>query len=275
MKSATSLIGIILSLLIISLPICFASEINIQTDENGNVIYDGEYFREYNGLNQLVRILNGTNSSAPLLQEFEHDPVEERIIKKVTYNPDGSPKETVIYFAKDFVRVNYHNGTVLDTEYVYFNGQMVAQVEESGDTYFMHGDNIGSTSVISDSWYVKYITLNDIHCTMGYTVRQILKDNWEGYRQNHNVPEHINSEVIKMIDCGKSSCNSRLCSSCGKRHVDNWSSWLSDFLLPVGHTHAVLTIPEALRPVLCDWNKLKMLMDSSIDFSANSGRTLA
>jgi len=153
MKSTTSLrsISLVMALLIVSLPICFASEINIQTDANGNVVYDGEYYREYNGLNQLVRIYNGTHSSAPLLQEFEHDPVEERIIKKVTYNPDGSPKETAIYFDKDFVRVDYHNGTVLDTEYVYFNDQMVAQVEESGETYFMHGDNIGSNSVISNS----------------------------------------------------------------------------------------------------------------------------
>jgi RHS repeat-associated protein len=135
--------------LILSLPVCFAEEINLITDANGNLAYDGEFYREYNGFNQLVRIYNGSDSNAPLLQEFEFDPVEERIVKKVTYFPDGNPRETIIYFSQDFVRVDYHNGTVRDTEYVYLDGQLVAQV--TGDeTLLIHGNHEGSSSVVTD-----------------------------------------------------------------------------------------------------------------------------
>ncbi|MBS3101117.1 hypothetical protein J4204_03210, partial [Candidatus Woesearchaeota archaeon] len=44
--------------LVISIPFIHAQEINYVVDANGNLISDGKYYREYNGLNQLVRLGN-------------------------------------------------------------------------------------------------------------------------------------------------------------------------------------------------------------------------
>ena len=49
--------------LVISIPFIHAQEINYVVDANGNLISDGKYYREYNGLNQLVRL--GNTSKAP------------------------------------------------------------------------------------------------------------------------------------------------------------------------------------------------------------------
>ena len=60
-------------------------------------------------------------------------------------------------------------------------------------------------------------------------------------------------------------CNSRLCSDCGKRYTDQWSKTLSRKMFNVPHRHAVMTIPDRLRPLLKDDRKLwKVLMDSAI-----------
>ncbi len=98
------------------------------------------------------------------------------------------------------------------------------------------------------------------------SVRQIVKENWKSYLQTHEPTTHQKEEVEKMIACSKSSCNSRICSSCGKRYADEWSHKLPNFLLPVPHRHVVLTIPSFLRPTLRDWNNISVLMRASWDF---------
>lgn len=102
---------------------------------------------------------------------------------------------------------------------------------------------------------------------MKYSIRQILKDNWKEYIKTHNVTYHQKREVEKTINCGKNSCNSRICSSCGKRYADNWSNWLKDNLLPIKHRHVVLTVPSVLRKKLRNWNNIKLLMNASLSFS--------
>ena len=99
-----------------------------------------------------------------------------------------------------------------------------------------------------------------------YSVRQTLKENWKSYLETHKSTSHQKEEVEKMIGCSKNSCNSRICSSCGKRYTDDWSSKLSKFLLPVPHRHFVLTIPSFLRHSLRDWNNIDVLMQSSWNF---------
>jgi len=64
-------IAIFLSLLIISLPFTFAQEYSRTYDGNGNLISDGKYYREYNGLNQLFRVRLGNTSSSPILEEYK------------------------------------------------------------------------------------------------------------------------------------------------------------------------------------------------------------
>jgi len=99
-----------------------------------------------------------------------------------------------------------------------------------------------------------------------YTVRKIIKENWKGYLQTHKPTTYQKEEVEKMINCSKSSCNSRICSSCGKRYADDWSQFLSEFLPPIAHRHFVLTVPSSLRPLLRNWNNIDILMRSSWDF---------
>ena len=132
-----------------SLPICFAQELNLIYDANGNLITGDGKYREYNSLNQLCRVYNGSDDSGDLLQEYVYDPVEERILIKKTFNPDLSVKEKVIYISQNFIQVQNDSGTYNIT-YVYHEGQLVAQ-EINGVKHFIHGDHLGSSTVVTDS----------------------------------------------------------------------------------------------------------------------------
>ena len=50
------------------------------------VLSGDSYYREYNELNQLVRIRNGNLSISPVLEEFTWNPIEERILVKDVYS---------------------------------------------------------------------------------------------------------------------------------------------------------------------------------------------
>lgn len=102
-----------------------------------------------------------------------------------------------------------------------------------------------------------------------HSVRQILKDNWRTYKDKNPVEDYKIKEIEKMINCNKFGCNSRICSSCGKRYADQWSEKLSYFLHPKLHKHIVLTVPSLLRLTLRNWTNLKIFMDSSICFFIN------
>ena len=60
-------------------------------------------------------------------------------------------------------------------------------------------------------------------------------------------------------------CNSRICSSCGKRYTDQWSYGLSKAMFPVSHRHFVMSVPDAIWPYLRDWNMMKRYMDAAIN----------
>lgn len=99
-----------------------------------------------------------------------------------------------------------------------------------------------------------------------YSVRQIIKENWKSYLKTYNPTIHQRNEIGKMLDCSKNSCNSRICSSCGKRYADDWANNLKDYLYPIPQTHVILTVPSFLRPILKNWDNLNILMRSSRDF---------
>lgn len=92
---------------------------------------------------------NGSDSSGVLLQEFTYHPLEERVLVKKTYNSTGAVAETVIYVSDTFVKVINSSGT-FDYHYVWHEGQLVAQVNPDGSKYFILGDRLGSTSVITN-----------------------------------------------------------------------------------------------------------------------------
>ena len=53
-------------LLVVSLPIIAASELNLIYDGNGNLITGDGKYREYNGFNQLITVWEGNSSSGDL-----------------------------------------------------------------------------------------------------------------------------------------------------------------------------------------------------------------
>lgn len=119
---------------------------------------------------------------------------------------------------------------------------------------------------------------------MKITVKKILQDNWSNYLLHNSVTSFQQAEVEKALDCysikngcflytcdtcgeyfyQKLGCNSRLCSCCGKRYADQWSSSLSKAMFPVTHRHFVMSVPDALWSFLDDWNMRKVYMDAAI-----------
>lgn len=121
------------------------------------------------------------------------------------------------------------------------------------------------------------------------TVRSIFQsdDNWNRYRFQHRgtIRDVEVKEVEKMLlckderngcimyqceDCGEYkiqffSCNSRICSHCGKRYTDQWANRLGGKMFDVPHRHFVMSIASQLWPILLDDRSLwVLLMDSAI-----------
>lgn len=97
-------------------------------------------------------------------------------------------------------------------------------------------------------------------------------DNWQRYQAKYGeqVTPHQVAEVEKMLRCGDPaygfatyiclncgetkrvafSCKSRVCSSCGKVHADEWSQQLVGRLFNVSHRHITFTVADKLWPIL-------------------------
>ena len=105
-------------------------------------------------------------------------------------------------------------------------------------------------------------------------------DNWQRYQARYagQVSSHQVAEVEKMLRCGDPaygyatyiclacgetkrvgfSCKSRVCSSCGKVHADEWSQRLVGRLFNVTHRHITFTVADKLWPLLeanPEWRK--------------------
>ena len=136
------------SIKVILLLIPLEEEFNRIYDANGNLISDGKYYREYNGLNQLIKVRLGNTSTSPVAEEYVWHPIEERIVvKRVFYN--GVYNYTVYYPTKEFVRIVNSSGT-FDEKYVYQDGVLVAQIDTDGNKQFIHSDHEGSNTLITD-----------------------------------------------------------------------------------------------------------------------------
>jgi len=141
-------IGILLIFLIISMPFCFASEMALTYDANGNLVTGDGFYRTYNSLNQLWKVYNGTNTSI-LLEEFTYHPVEERVFIKEVYNSTGSIIETTYYINQNYVQVINLSGTFNFT-YYYVQGTLVAQ-DMNGIKSFFANDQKGNVVTIMNS----------------------------------------------------------------------------------------------------------------------------
>lgn len=138
-----------LSVLVISLPITLAQEINYVTDANGNLVTGDSFYREYNELNQLIRVRQGNISTGPILEEYEWHPTEERILIKDVFS-NGVKNYTVYYVSKEYVVIENSTGNYTE-EYIYQDGVLVAQVDTNGNKFAVHSDYEGSTTTITDA----------------------------------------------------------------------------------------------------------------------------
>ncbi|KAF0210189.1 MAG: hypothetical protein FD178_3693 [Ignavibacteria bacterium] len=142
-------VALSLMFLIISLPFAFAEELSRTYDLNGNLVSDGKYYREYNGLNQLVRIRLGNLSTSPISEEYKWHPIEERIVIKRVFS-NGVYNYTVYYPNENFVQIVNSSGTFTE-KYVYQDGVLVAQVNTDEQKQAIHNDHEGSNTLITAS----------------------------------------------------------------------------------------------------------------------------
>jgi len=145
---AHSIVSLYMVLLVVSLPLVGAVELRLVYDANGNLVTGDGKFRVYNSLNQLSKIYNGTSASDPLLEEYTHHPLEERVLMKKVYS-GGMLQETTVYISRTFVQVINSSGTYNYT-YIYHEGQLVAQ-SVNGVKLFIHGNHEGSSSVVTNA----------------------------------------------------------------------------------------------------------------------------
>lgn len=118
-----------------------------------------------------------------------------------------------------------------------------------------------------------------------FSVREIFEDHWEDYSKQHPLREIEKKEVEKMLSCKGPErggylcyckkcdreefvpfgCNSRLCSSCGKRYTDKWAAMLAGRLFDkIIHRHMVFTLPEIIWGYVGENRRLqKVIMDAS------------
>lgn len=116
-----------------------------------------------------------------------------------------------------------------------------------------------------------------------FSVKQIFKEHWNRFVENHKTRKVEREEVEKMLSCKEGDCfacyckkcdkimivpfgcNSRLCSSCGKRHADNWAKRLVKRLFPGKvHRHLVFGMPDMLWAYIKENRKLqKIVMDAA------------
>jgi hypothetical protein len=103
-------------------------------------------------------------------------------------------------------------------------------------------------------------------------IQKIFEEHWDDFVEEigyKNIRQVCHDEVTKMIGCGKYengyieyechhcgeskkvafSCKSRLCSSCGKKYVDDRANNMANKMLPTKHWHMTFTIPKELRVV--------------------------
>lgn len=110
----------------------------------------------------------------------------------------------------------------------------------------------------------------------------LLNSNWETYLKSsiYEVREVEKKEVEKMlscmdpektytmymcIECGSTkvvphSCKSRICSSCGKKHADEWAEKINKEMYAVTYRHIILTVSDRLWGYFEGNSRLQKLM---------------
>jgi RHS repeat-associated protein len=117
-----------------------------QAGGGGNLITGDGFFREYNNLNQLIRIRNGSSVSGAVVEEYYYDPYGERI--KIWRNDSA---QTVVYTPfRELMQVRNTSG-IFNYSYIYDGSVLVARLNPDGTKHYYHPDHLGSTTLVTDS----------------------------------------------------------------------------------------------------------------------------
>jgi len=117
-----------------------------QAQAGGGSLVSGDgLYREYDALNQLVRIRSGTTASSPLLENYTYDPYGSRV--KIERN--DSAKTKIYTPFREFMRI-VNTTSTYDYTYVYQGDNLIARVNPDGSKYYYQSDSLGSTSLVTD-----------------------------------------------------------------------------------------------------------------------------
>ena len=156
-----------LIILLCSIPISFATQLNLTYDGNGNLITGDGKYRTYNEFNQLMKVYNESNSTEKnLIEVYIWHPTEDRILVKyvnLDYGEDQNTDETVAYIDENFVKSRVWvpgNDRIKETYYIRDDNGLVAEVsynttQLNGSFVFLqklfyHPDHLSSTSAITN-----------------------------------------------------------------------------------------------------------------------------
>ncbi len=110
----------------------------------GNLVTGDGYYREYNELNQLTKIRNGSTVTAGQLENYTYDPFGQRI--KIMRNDSV---KTIVYTPfKELTRIVNTSGTY-DFVYVYDENGLIAKIDPGNTKRYYHLDHLGSTSLVT------------------------------------------------------------------------------------------------------------------------------
>ena len=134
----------------------------------------------------------------------------------------------------------------------------------------------------------KNIQMNIAAMMLTFKLILCLNNNWEEYIKSgkYTVREVEKREVEKMLSCmdpekgytsymceqcGKikkiaHSCKSRICSTCGKKHADEWSEKINKEMYAVPYKHIILTVTDRLWPHFeGDAELQKLMLDTAAE----------
>lgn len=139
LRKAVSCLVVLLLIFAISSS-CSAATDTFTYDANGNMISGSGFSYEYNDANQLIQVINESDSST--VADYFYDSNGQRV-KKIENG-------ITTYYIGDYVETRVTGSTEETTSYYFANNERVARKDPDGLKYYYHGDHLGSTSVVSD-----------------------------------------------------------------------------------------------------------------------------
>ena len=121
-----------------------------QYDAAGNMTHDATHSYTYDADNRIIQVASGSTAA------YGYD-VDGRRVSRVV----GGVETDYIYDLSGHVVATYGGGcgnTCLNTAFMYLNGRLLAEYN-SGTTYFVHQDHLGSTRLLTG-----YPTASVVEC---------------------------------------------------------------------------------------------------------------